>query len=163
MKKLALPLAIVLFMASIVLPVRTAQADTPAYWLTISQGSYHFKNREQYNQDNRGFGFEAQFKNDWVHNTRWVGGRFYNSDRQYSNYAGVLAAPYTLLDGGIKIQAGALLGAINGYPRAYGGGYFPLLAPVLALQHGAVGTNIFIIPPFKGIPATAALQLKVGF
>jgi hypothetical protein len=141
----------------------TAQAQTPEHWLTISQGSYHFKNREQYNQDNHGFGFEWSFKNDWMHDTRWVGGRFYNSDRRYSNYAGVIATPYRALEGGLQIQFGALLGVINGYPRAYKGGYFPLLAPVVTVQHGAVGTNVFIIPPFKGIPATAALQLKVGF
>ncbi len=149
--------------ALVTLVCSLAQAQPPDPWLTISQGSYHFKDREQYNQDNPGFGFEWGFKNEWVHDTRWVGGRFYNSDRRYSNYAGVIATPYRALEGSLHIKFGALVGVINGYPRAYNGGYFPLLAPVVTLQHGAVGANVFIIPPFKGIPATAALQLKVGF
>jgi hypothetical protein len=138
-------------------------AETPDHWFTISQGSYHFKNQAQYNQDNHGFGFEWMFKNPWVHDTRLAGGRFYNSDRRYSNYWGVVATPLRVFDGTLNMQAGALVGTINGYPRAYQGGYFPLIAPMVSLQYGAAGANIFIIPPFKGIPATAALQIKVGF
>jgi hypothetical protein len=143
--------------------VSAACAETPERWFTISQGSYHFKNQDQYNQNNHGFGFEWSFKNPWVHDTRVAAGRFYNSDRYYSNYVGMVATPYRVIDGTFNVQVGAMLGAINGYPRAYNGGYFPLIAPMIALQYGAAGANIFIIPPFKGIPATAALQLKVGF
>jgi hypothetical protein len=151
------------FLAAALVLGNAAFAETPERWFTISQGSYHFKNQAQYNQDNHGFGVEWAFKNEWVHDTRWAGGRFYNSDRRYSNYLGVVATPFRLLDGTFNVQAGALVGTINGYPRAYKGGYFPLAAPMLAMQYGAVGANLFIIPPFKGIPATAALQIKVGF
>jgi hypothetical protein len=145
------------------LAINSAAAETPDRWFTISQSSYHFKNQSQYNQNNQGFGFEWTVKNPWVHDTRLAGGRFYNSDRYYSNYWGVVATPYRLIDGTFNVQAGALLGTINGYPRANNGGYFPLLAPVISVQYGAAGANIFIIPPFAGVPATAALQLKVGF
>ncbi len=154
--KLALVLAALLL-------THAAQGETPERWFTISQGSYHFKNQAQYNQDNPGFGVEWTFKNDWVHDTRVAAGRFFNSDRHYSNYVGVVATPFRVLDGAFNVQTGALFGTINGYPRAYNGGYFPLLAPMVVIQYGAVGANVFIIPPFKGIPATAALRLKVGF
>jgi hypothetical protein len=140
-----------------------ATAETPDHWLTISQSSYHFKNPEQYNQDNHGFGFETTLKNNWVHDTRLTLGRFYNSDRRYSNYLGLVATPYHLLDGSLNAQAGAMVGMINGYPRANNGGYFVMIAPMISVQYGAAGANFFIIPPFKGIPATIALQLKAGF
>jgi hypothetical protein len=152
-----------LALALLALVSMSAFCETPERWLTISQGSYHFKNQAQYNQTNPGFGLEWTFKNQWVHDTRVAAGRFYNSDRYYSNYLGVVATPFRVLDGAFNVQAGALLGTINGYPRAYDGGYFPLIAPVITMQYGAAGANIFIIPPFKGIPTTAALQLKVGF
>ncbi len=139
--------------------------ETPDRWLTISQGSYHLNVEagKHYNQTNPGFGFEWAFKNQWVHNTRWVGGRFYNSDWRYSNYVGVIATPFELIDTAYKVQWGAVLGTINGYPTARNGAWLPMLAPVIQVSSGPVGANVYLIPPIKGIPATLGLQLKVGF
>jgi hypothetical protein len=147
------------------LTASAAQADAPEHWLTMSQGSYHLNPQagKRYNQSNPGFGFEWAFKNDWVRNTRWIGGRFYNSDWHYSNYAGVLATPFNWLEGEYKVQAGAVLGTINGYPTARNGGWLPMIAPLVQISYGPVGTNVYLIPPIKGVPATLGVQLKVGF
>lgn len=140
---------------STVLPART--------WVSVGVGSQHFQNASQYNQKNLGLGLEIPFQAEWlpVADARAVLGFFRNSERARSIYAGAFLFPFAKPQDAIKF--GALVGLINGYERANNGGFFPLLVPTLAYEQSGFGANLFLVPPVAGIPATFALQVKMGF
>jgi hypothetical protein len=144
---------------------KTAATDAPTAkrWVSIGVGSQHLSNASQYNQNNPGLGIEIPFTNPWMPSidSRYVLGFFRNSERATSTYGGAFFFPWA--HEASHIKAGALVGIINGYERANNGGFFPLVVPTLAYEGKVFGANLFLIPPVAGIPATLALQVKVGF
>ena len=125
-------------------------------------GSQHLQNASQYNQQNFGLGVEIPFQADWlpVADARYALGFFRNSERARSIYAGAFLFPFGKPQDTLKF--GALVGVINGYERANHGGFFPLVVPTLAFELDGLGANLFLVPPVAGIPATLALQVKMG-
>ena len=123
-------------------------------WVNAGMASYHFDQNKNYNGSNWGGGLEYQF--NYV--ASLTAGRFYNSDRDYSNYAGIYYQPVAI--GPIKI--GAVLGGFNGYPNANNGGWFPAVLPALTWEGEAVGANIFVIPTLGDrVHGAISLQLKL--
>jgi hypothetical protein len=128
-----------------------AQADNPftliepapksEFWIDSGFLTAHFERGKGLNGNNKGLGAEYRFSGTLAA----ILGRFHNSDRAWSNYAGVLWQPYAL--GSVRV--GAALGLFDGYPRMRGGGWFPAVIPTLTHDWERVGVNVGIIPSYK--------------
>ena len=92
-------------------------------WINPGMVSYHFQTDQNLNGGNWGAGLEYRFNTV----ASVTAGRFYNSDRAYSNYAGVYYQPVAI--GPFKI--GAVFGGFNGYPQTNSGGWFAAAVPAL--------------------------------
>lgn len=123
-------------------------------WLNPGFYSYHFDIYKKLNNNNLGFG--AEYRYSTVNSI--TAGRFYNSDRLISNYAAWYWQPFEL--GSIRL--GALLGAIDGYPRALNGGWFPVIIPVASYEYKNVGINLTVVPTIiNTVYGSITLQLKL--
>lgn len=123
-------------------------------WLNPGFYSYHFKRDKDLNDSNPGLGAEYRFSSV----ASATAGRFYNSDRAYSNYAGVYYQPIALG----PLRLGAVVGAFNGYPKMRDGGWFPALIPTISYEYKSVGLNLAIIPPYKDrLYGALSFQLKL--
>jgi len=138
----------------------TAMAETiePAplseVWLNGGFYTWHFQRDKNLNGANGGLGAE------WRFNTvaSVTAGRFYNSDRAYSNYLGAYYQPWKI--GPVRI--GAVIGAFDGYPKMRNGGWFPAAIPTLSYEYERVGVNVAIIPTYKDrLYGGISVQLKL--
>jgi hypothetical protein len=123
-------------------------------WINPGMVSYHFQQDKNFNNGNWGAGLEYRF------NTvlSVTAGRFYNSDRAYSNYAGIYYQPLAI--GPIKF--GAVVGGFNGYPTTNNGGWFAAALPALTWEGDLVGANVFVIPTIGDrVHGAISLQLKL--
>lgn len=121
-------------------------------WINPGMISYHFQSG--YNNDNWGFGAEYRFANV----ASVTAGRFYNSDRAYSNYAGVYWQPIGI--GPFNI--GLVAGGFNGYPQTNNGGWFAAALPAITYEGKWVGGNLFVIPTMGDrVHGALSLQLKL--
>jgi hypothetical protein len=137
-----------------------AHADTiepqPAkeWWLDSGFYTQHFQADKNLNGANRGIGVEYRFSTV----AAAAAGRVYNSDRAWSNYAGVFYQPWRLG----PVRAGAVVALFDGYPKMRGGGWFPALIPALGMEYERVGLNIGIIPTYKDrLYGGISFQLRV--
>jgi hypothetical protein len=129
-------------------------ASKSEFWLDSGFATYHFDRDKDLNGANWGLGAEYRFSGTMAATV----GRFYNSDRDYSNYAGVIWQPYALG----PVRVGAAIAAFNGYPHMRDGGWFPALVPTLTYEHERVGVNVGIIPSYKDrLYGGISVQLKV--
>ncbi|MBU1235433.1 MAG: hypothetical protein KJ634_00100 [Gammaproteobacteria bacterium] len=123
-------------------------------WLNAGMYSYHYDRDRNLNDSNSGLGAEYRFSTV----ASVTAGRFYNSDRQYSNYAGFYYQPWAI--GPVRI--GAVVGGFNGYPRMHDGGWFLAAIPVLSYEYGRVGLNVAIVPTYKDrLYGAISFQLKL--
>jgi hypothetical protein len=123
-------------------------------WLNPGLSSYHFQEDRNLNNNNYGFGAEYRYST-----TKSVtAGRFYNSEYQTSSYAAWLWQPVMLG----PVRFGALLGVINGYPRANNGNWFPLVLPVASYEYKFIGINLTYVPTIQDtVYGALSLQLKL--
>jgi len=110
-------------------------------WLDTGFATYHFQKELHLNGRNTGLGVEYRFSDA----SSLTAGRFYNSDRKYSNYAGMYYQPWTVA--GIKL--GGVVGGFDGYPKMRDGGWFLALIPVATFEYKRVGINIAVVPTYK--------------
>lgn len=123
-------------------------------WLNAGMASYHFQTDQNLNGGNWGAGLEYRFNTA----ASATVGRFYNSDRAYSNYAGVYYQPLAI--GPIKL--GAVIGGFNGYPQTNNGGWFVAALPALTWEGSRLGANVFLIPTIGDqVHGAISLQLKL--
>jgi hypothetical protein len=123
-------------------------------WVNPGMVSYHFQTNQNLNGGNWGAGLEYRFNTV----ASLTAGRFYNSDRAHSNYAGMYYQPIAI--GPIKI--GAVIGGFNGYSSTNNGGWFPALLPALTWEGDRVGANVFLIPTVGDrVHGAISLQLKL--
>jgi hypothetical protein len=123
-------------------------------WVNPGMASYHFQTNQNLNGGNWGAGVEYRFNTV----ASLTAGRFYNSDRAHSNYAGMYYQPIAI--GPIKI--GAVIGGFNGYSSTNNGGWFPALLPALTWEGDWVGANVFVIPTVGDrVHGAISLQLKL--
>lgn len=128
--------------------------DKNQLWINPGMVSHHFQQEKGYNNGNWGLGAEYRFNTV----ASVTAGRFYNSDRTYSNYAGVYYQPIAL--GPIKI--GAVVGGFNGYPQTNHGGWFAAALPALTWEGDYLGANLFVIPTVGDrVHGAISLQLKL--
>jgi hypothetical protein len=123
-------------------------------WVDSGFATYHFDRDKNLNGGNRGLGLEYRFSGTMSA----TAGRFVNSDRAYSNYAGVIWQPLAIG----KVAIGAAIAAFNGYPRMRDGGWFPAAIPTLTYEYKRVGVNVGIIPSYKDrLYGGISVQLKL--
>lgn len=122
-------------------------------WVNPGFYSYHFQRDKGLNDSNPGIGAEYRFSTV----ASATAGRFYNSDRAYSNYAGVYYQPVALG----PFRLGAVVGGFNGYPKMRDGGWFLAAIPVLSFDYQRVGVNLSFVPSYKDrLYGALSVQLK---
>ena len=125
-------------------------------WLDTGFATHHFQSDKDLNGKNPGIGLEYRFSDTMAA----TAGRFYNSDRQHSRYAGLYYQPWNVK--GIKL--GAVVGGFDGYPNYRNGNWFPALIPTAAIEGKRWGLNIAIIPSYKDrLYGALTFQLKYRF
>jgi hypothetical protein len=124
------------------------------FWLDSGFATYHFNRGKDLNGANWGLGAEVRFSGTMAA----TAGRFKNSDREYSSYAGVIWQPWALG----PARVGAAIAAFNGYPHMRDGGWFPALIPTLTWESARVGVNVGVIPSYKDrLYGGVSVQLKI--
>jgi hypothetical protein len=123
-------------------------------WLNAGFYSYHFDRNADLNDSNPGLGVEYRFSTV----ASATAGRFYNSDRAYSNYIGVYYQPFKVG----PVRLGAVVGGFNGYPKMRDGGWFPALIPTASFEYQRVGVNVAFVPKYKDrLYGALSIQLKL--
>lgn len=123
-------------------------------WLDSGFLTAHFDRDKDLNGANRGLGAEYRFSGTMSA----AAGRFYNSDRAWSSYAGVIWQPYAIG----PVRLGAAIAAFNGYPRMRDGGWFPAAIPTFTVEYRRVGVNIGVVPSYKDrLYGGVSVQLKL--
>lgn len=123
-------------------------------WIDSGFATAHFDRDKDLNGGNRGLGAEYRFSGTMAAAL----GRFVNSDRAYSNYAGVIWQPYALG----PVRLGAAIAAFDGYPRMRDGGWFPAVIPTFTYEYKRVGVNVGVIPSYKDrLYGGISVQLKL--
>ena len=116
-------------------------APTSELWIDTGFYTAHFDGDKDLNNNNKGLALEYRFSGTLAA----TGGRFYNSDRAWSNYAGVIWQPYAVG----PVRVGLALAAFDGYPKTRDGGWVPGVIPTLTYEYERVGVNVGIIPNYK--------------
>jgi hypothetical protein len=124
------------------------------FWIDSGFATAHFDRHRHLNGANRGLGAEYRFAGT----ASAIAGRFLNSDRAWSNYAGVLWQPVALG----PVRLGAAAAAVDGYPRMHGGGWFPAVIPTFTAEYQRIGLNVGVIPTYKDrLYGGISVQLKL--
>ena len=123
-------------------------------WLNPGFYSYHFDADRNLNNNNFGLGLEYRYSPA----NSITAGRFDNSDRQISTYAGWYWQPFTI--GAVRL--GGLIGLMNGYQKANNGDWIPFLLPVASYEYKRIGINLTLIPTYQDVVyGSLTLQLKI--
>lgn len=123
-------------------------------WLNAGFYSYHFQKDIDLDNNNLGLGFEYRYSST----SSVTAGRFHNSDKEMSNYVAWCWQPWALG----PVRLGALLGAIDGYPKAFDRAWFPLALPLASVEYKNFGLNFTIVPTYKEtLHGSITLQLKL--
>ncbi len=123
-------------------------------WIDSGFLTYHFNRDKDLNGANGGLGLEYRFRGD----LSATAGRFYNSDRAYSNYVGAIWQPVAIG----PLRLGAVIGAFDGYPHMRNGGWFPALIPAATFEYKRVGVNVGFVPSYKDrLYGGISVQLKL--
>lgn len=110
-------------------------------WVNPGMITYHYQRDVDLNDFNPGLGFEYRYSTT----SSLTAGVYYNSDREYSRYAGIYWQPITF----DKVRIGAVVGVFDGYPNMKDGGWFLAAIPVLSYESGNLGLNFGIVPNYK--------------
>jgi hypothetical protein len=128
-------------------------APRSEWWIDSGFATWHFQRDKDLNGSNTGLAAEYRFSSVMAA----TAGRFYNSDRAWSNYAGLVWQPLAI--GAVRV--GAAMAAFDGYPHTRDGGWFPALIPTLTWEYKRVGVNVAIVPTYKDrLYGGISVQLK---
>lgn len=123
-------------------------------WIDSGFETFHFDRNAGLNGNNYGLGAEYRFSSV----SSVTVGRFYNSNRDYSDYVGVYYQPISLG----MVQLGAVIGGFNGYPNTRDGGWFLAAIPTASLEWHRIGFNLAFVPSIKNrLYGGISLQVKV--
>lgn len=123
-------------------------------WLNPGFYSYHFQKNKGLNDSN--FGLGGEYRYSTVSSVAL--GVFDNSDRQTSRYAGWYWQPL----GVGAARFGAVVGAIDGYPKMQNGGWFLAVIPTASIEYKNIGANLMFVPSYKDrLYGAISLQLKL--
>lgn len=137
---------------------RAADQRSVQVWLNPGSFSYHFDRDKDLRGVNTGVGAEAVLAEDHV----LAAGTFNNSNRKQSHYGAYYWRPLHWQPAGINVHAGIAVGAFDGYPNYHNGGWFPAALPMLSVEGGIAGANIFFVPTIKNrTDGAIAVQFKL--
>jgi hypothetical protein len=123
-------------------------------WLNPGFYSYHFQREKGLNNNNIGVGGDYRFSTV----SAVTLGLFYNSDRKTSHYAGWYWQPV----GVGPVRFGAVIGAMDGYPKMVDGGWFFAAIPTASIEYKNVGANLMFVPSYQDrLYGALSLQLKL--
>ena len=123
-------------------------------WLSPGMQSWHYEGDEGFNNNNYGFGAEYRYTTV----TSVTVGRFYNSERHWSNFIGAFYQPWAIG----PVRLGVVMGAFDGYPNMRNGNWFPAVIPMASYEYGRVGLNVVVIPTYRDkLHGAIAFQLKL--
>jgi hypothetical protein len=123
-------------------------------WLNPGFYSYHFQKDKGLNNSNFGLGGEYRYSTV----SSFTLGLFDNSDRQTSHYAGWYWQPIGIG----PVRAGAVFGALDGYPNMLNGGWFLAAIPAASIEYHNFGANILFMPSYKNrLYGAISFQLKL--
>lgn len=123
-------------------------------WINPGFYTWHFQRDKDLNGSNGGLGAEWRFSTV----ASATAGRFYNSDRAYSNYVGVYYQPWKVG----PVRLGAVAGGFSGYPKMRDGGWFLAAIPTASFEYKSVGVNVAIVPTYKDrLYGAISVQLKL--
>jgi hypothetical protein len=123
-------------------------------WLNPGVYSYHFQRDKDFNNNNYGLGAEYRYS---TVGSIMVGG-FYNSDRYTSHYVAWHWQPLGLG----PVRFGAVVGAIDGYPKMLDGGWFFAVIPTVGIDYENIGASLLLIPSYQNrLHGAISLQLKL--
>lgn len=124
------------------------------FWLNPGFYSYHFNKNK--GLDNNNFGLGADYRYSTV--SAFTLGVLHNSDLHISHYVGWYWQPL----GVGPVRLGAVIGAINGYPKVQNGAWFIALMPSASFEYKNVGANLLFTPGYKDrLYGAISLQLKL--
>lgn len=124
-------------------------------WLNPGFQSWHYERGNDFNNNNYGFGAEYRFSTV----ASVTAGRFYNSDRAWSNYAGIYYQPWAIG----PVRLGLVVGGFDGYPLMRDGGWFAAAIPMASYELGPVGLNVAFIPKYKDrLHGAISFQFKLN-
>ena len=130
-------------------PLAAATEEAAAFrtqvWLNPGAYSYHFDRDQNFRENNIGFGAEVTTAPD----STWMAASFINSERARSHYAGWQWRPLHGQLAGMRVHAGIVAAAFDGYPRMRDGGWFLSLLPVVALEGDRLGLNLSVVPTIQ--------------
>lgn len=122
-------------------------------WLSTGFATYHFQSDKDLNGRNPGVGLEYRFDESMA----VTAGRFFNSDRQHSRYAGLYYQPWEYKG----VRLGAVVGGFDGYPKMRDGGWFLAAIPTATFEYKRVGVNVAVVPTYKDrLHGGISIQLK---
>jgi hypothetical protein len=123
-------------------------------WVATGFETWHFNSNLGLNNHNPGWGAEYRFSTT----TSVIGGRFFNSDWQDSNYLGINWNPLAMG----PFRLGLFAGLFDGYPRMMNGGTFAAVVPAISVEYGRLGANFIIVPTIQNrLYGGISLQLKL--
>lgn len=123
-------------------------------WLNPGFYAYHFQKDRHLNNDAAGLGAEYRFSTE----SAVTAGIYHNSNWHTSHYLGYYWRPLALG----PARLGAIMGALDGYPGARNGNWFPAVLPTAAMEYGRIGLNIFYIPSYRNrINGSITFQLNL--
>lgn len=153
---LGMPLKKVLMLGLLACGTANAQLDLSKVWVNPGFYSAHFDANKGLRNANPGLGIEYPLDDT----LSFTAGRFINSDSAHSTYLGTYYQPWR--SGHFKW--GVVGGVFNGYPKAFDGGWFPAVLPVVSWESQQLGLNVMLVPPLKDrLYGAVTFQLKYRF
>lgn len=133
-----------------------AEINLSKVWLNPGFYSAHFDSNKGLRNANPGLGIEYAIDETYT----LTAGRFLNSDNAHSNYLGTY---YQAWRWG-NFKWGVVGGVFNGYPKAFDGGWFPAVLPVMSWESQHLGMNVMLVPPLKDrLYGAVSFQVKYRF
>ncbi len=127
--------------------------ERPALWLNLGGVSWHFEDRDRFNQKHPTIGLEYRLNHEWS----LMAGRYKNSVHEKTNYVGAAYTPWSWR----HLRFGVAFGVADGYPAMNQGRWFGLLTPVVMYENGRFGANLLIIPTIsESVTGAIAIQFK---
>jgi len=150
--------AIVAAFAMVGAPTRAMPAElSPQVWVTPGIYAWHFNRNKDLRDDNVGLGAEVALTDDHV----VMAGTYINSVRARTHYAAYAWRPLHWQPADLKVSAGILIGAFDGYGYK-DGDWFVAPLPVVSIEGRYLGVNLSVIPTIKNrLDGAFAIQVKV--
>jgi hypothetical protein len=128
-------------------------AEPNPWWITVGGFSQHFSKQDELNQSHPGIGAEYSFAPHWAA----VAGTFKNSTYEWSQYAGVNWLPFEHA----MFKLGASAQITNHYHKLNDGGIVPIIVPMMSMEYGRFGANLYVIPTLRNVTGSVAIQFKI--